>query len=465
MRKVKVAIIGAGSAGLSARREVAKVTDDYIVIDNGILGTTCARVGCMPSKVLIQAANDYYRKKDFETEGILGAEKLSLDGKAVMAHVQSLRDRFVRGVMGGMKNWQETHFLKAKATFVSPTILDCDGEKIEAQSIIIATGSKPNIPEPLIGFERFLISTDQIFEIQDLPKNLAVCGLGVIGLELGQAFHRLGVNVLGIARRKSLGGLIDPEILDYAVRRFSEEMNLSFEGITEVKEDGDHLILSSGEKSLRTQLVLVTTGRNPNLKGLGLGNIIEGYTDGEIPEYHEETFKLKAHNNIYLVGDVNGQKQILHEASDEGRIAGFNCVHAEKIFRPRTPLTITFTDPNIASAGLSFSDLMDQKIEFKTGKVTFEGQGRSIVKLKEIGLLHVYGCAQSGKILGAEMFGPDNEHLAHMLSWAMAKNMTVNEALSMPFYHPVIQEGLRTALRDLQGKLNLSKPDLEMERI
>lgn len=465
MKKVKVAIIGAGSAGLSARREVAKVTDDYLVIDNGILGTTCARVGCMPSKVLIQAANDFYRKNKLAEQGILGAENLSLDKKQVMTHVRKLRDRFVRGVIGGMESWQETHFLKAKASFVSPHILDCDGEQIEAEKIIIATGSSPFVPSELKGYEKYLISTDQVFELEELPTNLAVCGLGVIGLELGQAMHRLGVNVLGIARRKSLGGLIDPIILDYAIEKFSQEMNLSFSGISNVAEVDNQLLIEAGDKSIKTNMVLVTAGRNPNLGNLKLENILKDYQVGDIPAYNSETFDLKDHSHIFLVGDVNGQKQILHEASDEGRIAGYNCVNSTKQFKARTPLTITFCEPNIACTGLCVNELKNQGIDYETGVVTFEGQGRSIVKLKEIGLLHIYGDKKTGRLLGAEMFGPDNEHIGHMLSWAIAQEMTVNEALAMPFYHPVIQEGLRTALRDLQEKLNLKKPDLEMERL
>lgn len=120
MKKVKVAIIGAGTAGLSARREVAKVTDSYVVIDNGPLGTTCARVGCMPSKVLIQVANDFHRRHKMAEMGILGGQDLSLDHKQVMKHVRKLRDRFVRSVVGGFEDWQTPTLFKKRPLWWTP---------------------------------------------------------------------------------------------------------------------------------------------------------------------------------------------------------------------------------------------------------------------------------------------------------------------------------------------------------
>ena len=198
MREVEVAIIGAGSAGLAARREVAKVTDNYVVIEAGALGTTCARVGCMPSKVLIQAANDFERRKQMAEEGILGSEQLRIDTKQVMAHVRKLRDRFVRAVKNDMNDWVQTHLIQKRATFVDRNTLDLGDEKIRAKKIIIATGSRPILPKAWEPYKSHLINTDQFFEQEDLPGSVAIIGLGVIGLELGQALHRLGVRVTGV---------------------------------------------------------------------------------------------------------------------------------------------------------------------------------------------------------------------------------------------------------------------------
>lgn len=463
MKKFEYAIIGAGSAGLSARREIAKSTDNYVVIDDGILGTTCARVGCMPSKVLIQIAEDYYRKNKFNEQGI-HFDNITVDTKEVMQHVRKLRDRFVRGVMGGMKSWQtDTNFIAKRATFIDKNTLDLGDEKISADKIVIGTGSSPIIPAGYEDVMDHLITTDRFFELEDLPKRVAVIGLGVIGIELGQALSKLGVETTLVARRRIIAGVSDPVIREYVCSKMEKEYNITFEGIQKIERVDDGVKLTSAGKTFVVDKILMTAGRSPNLKSLGLDNLNLKYDSFGIPLHSKETFALSDAENVYLPGDVNGDKPLLHEASDEGKVAGLNAMSSNKNpYKMRTPLEISFSDPNVAKVGLSYKDLELAKKDFVTGEVTFEGQGRSIIKLKEIGLLHIYGDKETGRILGAEMFGPDAEHIAHLLSWVIEMELTVNKVLSFPFYHPVIEEGLRTALRDLRDKCDEEVPRLEI---
>ncbi|MCA9580192.1 MAG: FAD-dependent oxidoreductase, partial [Myxococcales bacterium] len=221
MKSYDVAIIGAGTAGLSARREVAKVTDNYVVIDDGDLGTTCARVGCMPSKVLIQTANDFHRRKVFPELGIAGAEGLSLDVTAAMRHVRSLRDRFVRSVLADMEPWSGK-LIRRRAKFIDLHTLDLGDEQIRAERVVIATGTTPKVPKAWESLRHRLLDTDSLFEQQTLPKRMAVVGLGVIGLEIGQALSRWGIDVTAWTDAKALGGLSDPELQEYAFSWFSK---------------------------------------------------------------------------------------------------------------------------------------------------------------------------------------------------------------------------------------------------
>ncbi len=462
MKEYDVVIIGAGSGGLSARREVAKVTDNYLVVNSGPLGTTCARVGCMPSKVLIQTANDFYRRKSFKEMGIQGEDYLSLDQVKVMEHVRKLRDRFVRGVVGGMESWMDEKLLSKRATFINEHELDCEGEKVRGKKIVIAAGSRPNIPAALKGAEKYFLTTDEIFELKELPETVAVIGLGVIGLELGQALHRLERKVTLIGRRKVFAGVTDPELNEYIAKKFSEELDISFDGITSFEEKGAKVLIKSGKREILVDKILLASGRSSNIDRINIENLKIELNRHGVPLYNDETFQLKERPHIFLAGDITGEKQILHEASDEGKIAGYNCVHPTKSFQTRSSLLITFCDPNIASVGSSFKELNENSTEFVIGEVSFEGQGRSIVKLKEIGLLRIYGEKKTGKILGAEMFGPDAEHIAHLLSWVVEQKLTVNKVLSFGFYHPVIEEGLRTALRDLRSKTDEPQPILEI---
>ena len=456
MKKVKVAIIGAGTSGLTARREVARTTDDYVIIDDGPLGTTCARVGCMPSKVLIQVANDFYRRKSLDQEGILGGDGLSIDTQLVMKHVRSLRDRFVRAVLSPMEDWQ-SKFIAGRAQFVDAHTVEVNGDQIQADKIIVATGSRPIIPDAWQDYRQHLITTDQFFELPELPQSMAVFGLGVIGIELGQALHRLGVQVVGVTRGKRIGGLTDPVLQNYVAEKLTKEMCINFEGaqISGVSSSGLLQVLANGE-TVEVEKALVSIGRRSNVDRVSIEKAGVQINQDGLPSFDENTMALIDAPHIFFPGDTNGDRPILHEAADEGFIAGYNASQqSPECFKRRVALGVTFCDPNIAVVGKNHKELTEDGVDFVTGEVSFEGQGRSIVKLKEQGILHVYADRKTYKVLGAELHAPDGEHLAHLLAWAISTDLTVDEVLKMPFYHPVIEEGLRTAMRDAADKLGL----------
>lgn len=463
MKRYKVAIIGAGTAGLSARREVAKKTDNYIVIDDGPLGTTCARVGCMPSKVLIQVAADFHRRLHYPNEGIFGGEELRVDMPDVMKHVRKLRDRFVRAVEVDMGKWTGTHLLRQRARLKSLNLIEVGDETIYAEQIIIATGSRPIIPKAWDHVKDYLIDTDSFFELEDIPKSVGVIGLGVIGIEIGQSLARLGVKVQGITLDRAIGGLQNPELQDYAIEKLQDEIPITIQGVEKVEERNGQILITTDKTEILVDKALVTMGRTPNIEGLGIENLDIPCNDRGIPIVNTGTYRI-GNTPLFLVGDVNGQHPILHEAADEGRIAGYNATHEDQCFRRRVRLGITFSSPNMAVVGESYRDLKNRNADFVTGKVSFEGQGRAIVKQQEIGRLHVYVERKGGALLGCELFAPDGEHLAHLLAWAMASKLNIFQTLSLPFYHPVTAEGLRTALREAASLVEIDMPPLEVLR-
>lgn len=458
--QVEVAIVGAGSAGLSAYGEVRKVTDSFVVINEGLYGTTCARVGCMPSKVLIQIADDFHRREVFASEGIRGADSLRVDGPAAMRHVRKLRDRFVRGVMGTVESIGERN-VRGRAEFVEAGVLRVGERIVRARKIVLASGSRPIIPNAWQAFADRVITSDDIFELEDLPDSVAVIGTGVIGLELGQALHRLGVRTTIFGRSGRMAGLTDPAINGYAKQAFHREVPLHFSRDLEVLERPDgriDVVWESG--SIVVDKVLAAIGRRANADSIGLEKLGLSLDERGLPPFDRETMQV-GDLPLFIAGDVNDELPLLHEASDEGKIAGYNCVRPMRRFRRRTPLAITFCDPNIAVVGRRREDLETERVH--VGEVTFEGQGRSIVKSKECGLLHVYGDRDTGRLLGAELIAPDGEHIAHELAWAVQRGLDVFEALRLPFYHPVVEEGLRTALRDLAKKVDPDRAGFEME--
>ena len=462
IRNVDVAVIGSGSAGLNARREVEKAGGQPLLIESGHYGTTCARVGCMPSKLLIAAADAAHEVAQANRFGIDVAGGWKVDGPKVLERVRSERDRFVGFVVEETESLPGEQRLIGHARFVGPTTLDVDGHtRVEAKSIVIATGSSPVIPPPFDSIREHVLINDDIFDLEDLPHSMAVIGTGIIGLEIGQALQRLGVNVVFFSPFESLGPFTDPEIKKATHEILSSELDLrlNFEVLEAIPENnGIRLHFRDRQGNDYDELfekVLVAAGRRPNVADLDLDKAGIELDDRGQPSWDPRTTQL-ADKPVFMAGDVSGHIPLLHEASDEGRIAGANSMLYPRVAAHvrRTPLAIAFTDPQMGMVGLRYADLDLDKVEI--GEVSFSNQGRARVMGRNQGLLRVYGDRECCSIIGAEMIGPRVEHIAHLLAWVTQERMTVTRALQMPVYHPVIEEGLRTALRDLAGKLKVS---------
>jgi len=454
-RKVDVAIIGSGSAGLYALGKVRPSGKSFVLINGGELGTTCARVGCMPSKAVIQVAEDFYRRNVFNRYGIEGHEDMNLTIPEAMEYVQDLRDIFVERVLSNSTDkLPEENFIEGYARFIDTDLLEIDnGELIRAENIIIATGSRPLVPRTWESFRDRIITTDEFFELEDLPKSIVVVGLGVIGLEIGQSLRRLGLEVTGIDQLATIGGLSDPEVARTAIEVFGKEMPLWLGHAAEVTEaDNGMLRVQAGEQVVEVERVFASMGRTPNLDKLGLADIGLELDARGIPVFDPGTMRI-GDTRIYIAGDVTGERPLLHEAGDEGRISGHNAISTEPTaFRRKTPLSITFCDPNIAVVGARFADL--DPATTAIGQIVMGPVGRAMIMAKNRGLIRVYADKAGGRLLGAEMACPKGENLAHLLAWCIQKEMTVGEVLQMPFYHPVIEEALQAALYDLYGKVD-----------
>jgi dihydrolipoamide dehydrogenase len=459
--RTEVAVIGAGTAGMTGYRAAKAGGKQTLLIEGNVYGTTCARVGCMPSKLLISAADAAHMLHVAPGFGVHPGQ-VRIDGKAVMARVRSERDRFVGFVVESVDGYPAEDKLHGHARFLSPTQLQIDDHTvIEAERFVIATGSTPIVPDEWKLAGPRVISSDEVFYWDDLPESVAVAGTGVIGLELGQALHRLGVRVTVFGRGGSVAQLSDPEVLDVARRAMSDELDVRFNTkVFQVEPDGEGLAVTSVNASgqHRTEhfsYLLSAIGRRPNVHKLGLENTGLARDHHGIPLYDKQTMQCGT-SAIFIAGDANDERPLLPEAADQGRIAGDNAARYPDVQTGlrRTLLTIAFTEPQIATAGASYEELcVSHAGRFAMGKVSFANQGRSRVMLQNKGMLRVYAEFRSGRFLGAEMAGPRAEHIGHLLSWAVQAGLTVDAMLDMPFYHPVVEEGVRTALRDLSHHL------------
>ena len=456
--EVDVAVIGAGSAGLPAFRAAREHTDRVILIERGPHGTTCARVGCMPSKLLIAAAEAAHGMEIAPGFGIHPGS-IRIDGEAVMERVRRERDRFVGFVLDGVERIDPEQKISGQARFVEDSRLEIGNSQVRAGRVVIASGTSPAIPDFLEeGRDRVSVN-DDVFEWKTLPESVAVFGAGVIALELGQALHRLGVRVRLFGRSLRTGPITDPGVLQSAEKVFSSEFPFTAPVKVEKVEPDENGVRvlyrnneDSGVEEEVFEQVLAATGRDPNLTELNLEQTSLKLDSRGIPVYNPLTMQC-GNSPVFIAGDVNNTLTVLHEAADEGRIAGDNAGRFPDVREGRrsSPMTVVFTDPQMAVVGNTWNDLQGR--DYVMGSVSFEGQGRSRVMLQNRGRLHLYAEPGSGRLLGMEAVGPRVEHLAHLVAWSHQQQLTVQQMLSMPFYHPVVEEGLRTALRSARDQL------------
>jgi len=444
-------IIGAGTAGLAALREVRKHTKRYVIVNDGPWGTTCARVGCMPSKTLIEAANAFHRRHVFDELGLRGAAGLTADIPAVLKRVRALRDEFVAGALDATNDLGRAR-VSGHATLLGPSAVDVDGRRYDTRSIIIATGSRPSVPEEWLAFGDRMLTTDTLFEQPTLGPRVAVIGMGPIGVELSQALARLGLEVAAFSTSDSLAGLADSQLNAEMAALLKAEMVLHIGAPAQLREVPGGIEVSSGPNRVVVDQVIAAMGRVPNIQYLGLETLGVPLDKRGMPKVDPQTQQI-GDLPVFLAGDANAHTPLLHEAADDGHIAGMNALVADTPtrFKRRTPLGIVFCDPTIARVGQRLADM--DRAQTVTGTVSYSNQGRARTALRNQGRLYVYADKATGRLQGAEMCAPDGEHMAHLLALAVQQKLTVHDLLGMPFYHPTLEEGLRTALRDAARQL------------
>jgi dihydrolipoamide dehydrogenase len=344
------------------------------------------------------------------------------------------------------------------AQFADDTTLVVGDVSVKTGATVIATGSTTSYPPAWNALGDRLITNETVFEWPALPASVAVFGPGVIGLELGQALHRLGVRVKVFGRGGGVGPLSDPELVTEARRVFGSEFYLDTDAHAEVSLDDGKVAVRYRALDGETQTehfdyLLAATGRAPNVGRLGLERTSVVRNAYGVPAFDRDTLQCGS-LPIFIAGDANADVPLLHEAADEGRIAGDNAARFPDVHAGvrRSPLSVVFTDPQIAVIGSGWRGARD--VAHVTGRVSFDDQGRARVMQRNRGRLHVYAEIGTGLLLGAEMIGPDAEHLGHLLAWSHQLGLTIGEMLKLPFYHPVVEEGLRTALRDAYAQLD-----------
>ncbi|MBS0427379.1 MAG: dihydrolipoyl dehydrogenase [Proteobacteria bacterium] len=450
---VDVVVIGAGTAGMHAFNTLARAGRSVLLVDQGPLGTTCARVGCMPSKAALHAGRQWASLRSLLGDTAVPAGAAS--PLELWHHALKTRDMLAAGAAQRTRTAAGDRLRVGHARFVDPATVDVDGRRIRAQVFVVATGSEPVLPSGLETIGPKILTTDTLFSLGVLPARLGVLGLGAIGLEMGLALARLGVEVVGADLREWPAGINDPVVGAAAVAQFGSEMALWLGSRAEVLSDGDTLRLRSDGREQTVDQVLVALGRRPRLAGLDLERAGVALDTQGLPAIDGDTLRA-AESPIFIAGDANPERPLMHEAADEGAAAARAALDVlagrpATPLRRRTALAVVFSDPDVVTVGARLDELGEA--DRVVGSASGLANGRSRILGAESNLVRVYAHRSTGQLMGASLMASRGEHLAHLLAWAIQRGESVQSLLSMPYYHPSIEELVQGALTDAARQL------------
>lgn len=459
--RVDVAVIGAGTAGMHAFSTAHRAGADTVLIDQGPLGTSCARVGCMPSKAVLHAGKRWSTLLGLLPQG--SAYQLPAGHttpQQLWQEALAVRDELVDGNVRNLHQLAGARLLQASARFVAPdTLALSDGRRVQARAFVVATGSEAVRPAELdAALGDALITTDELFYLPQLPRSVAVMGLGAIGLEMGLALSRLGVQVAAAGRSPVLAKIADPEVAQAAERYFSQQLPLALnQAQITAHREGEDVLMQAGPLRHRAQYLLAALGRKPRWQGLDIAQAGVQLDDKERPRLEAASLRC-AGTQVFVAGDVSASRALMHEAGHEGSLAAQQALRAlgdgewkHLPQRHRTvPMSIVFSDPDIAQVGTSFDRLPEDVV---IGTVHGTGSGRSKLMQAPHHILRLYAQRSTGRLLGASVMCAGGEHLAHQLAWSVQREETIDSMLALPYYHPTMEEMIDTALRDMRRSL------------
>ena len=451
-------IIGAGPGGYVAAIRAAQLGLNVACIDrNSRLGGTCLRVGCIPSKALLESSHLY--EKTTQHLGVHGisVKDVSLDVPAMQARKDKVVDTLSGGIAGLFKKNKITHYQGSGKINKdkSVTVTDADGkvQELIGENILIATGSRPaTLPGVDITQDRVDTNTEAL-SYDKPPKHMAVIGAGYIGLEIGSVWRRLGskVTVLEYLDRVLPG--MDAELARHAHKMLAKQ-GLNFElksRVTGVKVNKQGVTIErEGAEPVKADRVLVAVGRAPYTDGLGIDELgVERDDRGYITV--DDDYKTSV-DNVYAIGDVINTPMLAHVAEEEGVACVEKIVTGRGHVNYRVIPAVVFTDPEIASVGRSESDLKDEAHEYVKGVFHFRGNGRAHAIDQPDGFVKIVSDKKTERVLGVHIIGPDAGALIAECAAAMEYGASAEDIYRTCHAHPTLSEAVKEAALAVDGR-------------
>jgi dihydrolipoamide dehydrogenase len=447
-----VVVIGGGPGGYVAALRAAQLGAKVAVVEKDRMGGTCLVRGCIPTKALLQSSELYTLAREGAPFGLV-ADGIGFDWAVAQKRKTAVVDQLVKGVEGLLKAGGVTT-LKGSARLAGKGVVDVSGEQVQAKDIVIATGSAiARIPLP--GAE-LTIDSDQILELKEVPRRLAVIGGGVVGMEFAAMFAALGSKVTVLEMLPQVLAMVDSDLVAVYATHLSTlggDIHTSSKVSEVVKQNGGLQVrFSTGGEggAIDADQVLLAVGRVPYTQGLDVEKAGVQLERGRVVvDEHLHT----AADGIWAIGDVIGGIMLAHVASYEGVCAVENIAgHSTRVPDYHAAPNCIYTDPEIAHVGLGEKEAKEKGLDVKVGRFPFAASGRALTLGQSEGFAKVIADAQSGKLLGAHIIGPRATDLIAEATLAIQNGLTLEQIDLTIHAHPTLPESLMEAALAAQGR-------------
>jgi dihydrolipoamide dehydrogenase len=451
-------VIGSGPGGYPAGIRLGQLGVKTLVVEKEFAGGVCLNVGCIPSKALIHASKMFDKVKHLGEIGIQVSGAPTVDMAALQKWKEGVVGKLTSGVRTLLKA-NKTTFMEGTATFVGPHELEVkkpDGQvvRVEAKSIVIATGSSP-IEIPGFKFGGRVVDSTGALALTAVPKRLVVVGGGYIGLELGTVYAKLGAKVTVVEALPTILTGIDTDCVRVVAQKLKK---LGVEVILNAKaksfEDrGDHAVVTietaGGAAQLDADVILVTVGRRPNSAGLGLDKIGVKLERGFIVVDRQQKTNV---GGVYAIGDCTPGPMLAHKATKEGEVVAEVIAGKKSEMDARTIPAVVFTDPEIATTGLTDEQAKAQGRKVKVGKYPFAALGRALSVNDPDGFVKVVADAETEEVLGVHIVGGGASDLISEAALAIEMGAVLHDLSLTVHPHPTLPEALMEAAAAALGE-------------
>ncbi len=466
--KIRVTVIGGGPGGYVAALRAARHGAAVTLVESDLIGGTCLNRGCIPTKALLASADALARARAGEEYGFEVAGDIKPDFGRMMARKDGVVARLRDNVEVLLKK-AKVEVVRGTGRFAGPGKVEVErtetagGEKvtIEADKVIIATGSEPaRLPMFDFSHPNILTSTEAL-SLEQVPESLLIVGAGVIGCEFASFYSELGTKITMVEMLPQMLPLEDLRLAKqfqstYRKRGIQVLLKTKVESISEYADDHVTAKLSDGSE-VTTQKILVSVGRKPNTAGIGLETVgvevdARGYV--VVNDYLETTAP-----DIYAIGDVNGGQMLAHVASYEAFVAVDNCLGKRRARDLRSTPSCTYSTPEVASVGLNEEQAVESGYQPVTGTYRFAALGKAMAMGEETGFVTLVADKETDLVLGASMMGAHVTDVIHEVAVAIQNGLTVSQLGETIHAHPTIAEAIMEAAHDVHGEsVHIAKP-------